>query len=365
MNKPIGILTFHRASNYGAVLQAYALQTAFGSLGKKALIVNYYCPVVEEDHRPAGLFKHHTIPQALLHYPIKARKDKLFNAFRERKLITSEPLDAGSIASIPDRYSLFVAGSDQVWNDRLSGLDPVYMMDFAREEQRYSYACSFGFDTFPAGKEETYKKLLSGIRCISLRESSGVDMLAEAGLKAQTDLDPTLLLNSEEWRAFSEAPSRKDPYILVYTVSGDVHLLEYARELSKKTGCKVLYLNNQVRTNRDLTRIRYASPEEFVGWFANAEYVLTNSFHGTAFSIIFHRKFKVELETKKKYNVRSRDLLQNCGLSDCIFKNGSGDFLFHSDWEEPDRLLGAMREKSLSYLSMIADKAEEIGRTDS
>ena len=362
MNKPIGILTFHRASNYGAVLQAYALQAAFGNIGQKAVIVDYYCPVVEEDHRPLGLFKRHKIPQAILRFPIKAHKDRLFNAFRKRKLVTSAPVDPKSISSIADSYSLFVSGSDQVWSDRFSGLDPAYMLDFAREEQRYSYACSFGFDAFPAGKEEVYLKLLRGIRCISLRESSGVEMLEKAGLKAHTDLDPTLLLSAEEWRSFSAAPAEKDPYILVYTVNGDVHLLEYARALSEKKGCKILYLNNQYKNNRDLKRIRYASPEEFVGWFANAEYVLTNSFHGTAFSIIFHRKFKVELETKKKYNVRSRDLLLNCGLSDCILKNGSEDFSFTGDWGEPDRLLGNMREKSVSYIRMISDRAEEIGK---
>ena len=358
MNKPIGILTFHRASNYGAVLQAYALQTVLSGISGNAEIVDYYCSAVEDDHRPIGLFKHHKVHKAILHLPLKAKKDMVFNAFRKRKLVTSEPYRKKNIAAAADRYAVFVAGSDQVWNDRLSGMDPAYMMDFAREEQRYSYACSFGFDQFPKGRERTYVKYLSAIRRISLRESSGVDMLANYGLQAQTDLDPTLLLAAEEWKAFCKVPNRKEPYILVYTVSPDVHLLEYARKLSERTGCPILNLNNQMRTNRDLTRIRFATPEKFVGLFAGAQYVLTNSFHGTAFSLIFHKKLKVELETKKKFNVRSRDLLQNCALDGCILKNDESDDLFEQDWDRADALLNAMREKSLDYLREIASAAE-------
>ena len=154
-----------------------------------------------------------------------------------------------------------------------------------------------------------------------------------------------------------KAPDLQEPYILVYTVNDDVHLLEAARKLSVKTGIKLLYLNNQYKKNRDITRIRYSTPEEFVGWFAGAEYVYTNSFHGTAFSIIFHRRFKVELETKKKFNVRSRDLLINCGLQNCILRNNSEDHFFNTEWEEADRLLDSGRELSRDYLKKIVERA--------
>ena len=361
MSSSIGILTYHRAANYGAVLQAYALQTAFSKLGRDTEIIDYYCPAVEEDHRPFGrLGKRGNVIQILTHSPVKIRKDKVFGAFRQRKFKMSEPMKKGIEAGIADRYDLFVAGSDQVWNDRLSGMDPAYMMDFARPEQRYSYACSFGFDKFPAGREETYIERLKGIRCISLRETSGVQMLEKAGIPARVDLDPTLLLTAKEWGPFSEKPRVTEPYILVYTVNGAVHLLEFARKLSEETGYPILYLNNQYKTNRDLTRIRYAAPEEFVGWFSNAEYVLTNSFHGTVFSILFHRKFKIELETAKSFNVRSRDLLASCGLDDCVLKNGPEDFTFRQDFEEPDRLLEKMRDRSFSYLKSICESAENI-----
>ena len=364
MSSSIGILTYHRAANYGAVLQAYALQTAFSKLGRRTEILDYYCPAVEEDHRPFGrLGKKKNVFQTLTHSPVKIKKDKVFGAFRERKLKLSEPMKKGIAPGTADRYDLFVTGSDQVWNDRLSGMDPAYMLDFAREEQRYSYACSFGFDTFPEGKEALYTERLKGLRCVSLREKSGVKMLEEAGIPARVDLDPTLLLTAKEWSPFSVKPKDTEPYILLYTVNGAVHLLDFARELSEKTGCRILYLNNQYKTNRDLTRIRYAAPEEFTGWFENAAYVLTNSFHGTVFSILFHKQFKIELETVKSFNVRSRDLLTSCGLEDCILRNGPEDFTFRQDFEEPDRLLSQMRERSFSYLQSICDSAEKMGKT--
>ena len=355
--RPIGILTFHRASNYGAVLQAYALQQAFRKIGSDAVIVNYLNKVVEGDHRPVGLFTHHNPVSAALRYPIKAKKDRLFNEFRSRKLVMTEEVLPDELSSLKDSFSLFVTGSDQVWNDRFSGLDPAYMLTFAQEQQRYSYACSFGFEEFPEGKEDRYKELLSGMQCLSLREMSGKELVEKIGLEGRVDLDPTLLLDEEHWREFSKAPKVSGHYILVYTVNPDVHLVEFARKLSAETGCGIMYLNNQYKSNRDLTRVRYASPEEYVGWFANAQYVLTNSFHGTAFSIIFHRRFKVELETKKKYNVRSRDLLINCGLQNCILRNNSEDHFFNTEWEEADRLLDSGRELSRDYLKKIVERA--------
>ena len=210
---------------------------------------------------------------------------------------------------------------------------------------------------FPEGKEDRYKELLSGMQCLSLREMSGKELVEKIGLEGRVDLDPTLLLDEEHWREFSKAPKVSGHYILVYTVNPDVHLVEFARKLSAETGCGIMYLNNQYKSNRDLTRVRYASPEEYVGWFANAQYVLTNSFHGTAFSIIFHRRFKVELETKKKFNVRSRDLLINCGLQNCILRNNSEDHFFNTEWEEADRLLDSGRELSRDYLKKIVERA--------
>lgn len=360
--KPIGILTFHRASNYGAVLQAYAMQKIFDERGHKAVILDYRCPAVEEGHRPWGLFKRHRFPVVLFRCLVAIRKDLLFGAFRKKRLDLSIPMLAENLEKESGSYSLFVAGSDQVWNNTFSGMDPAYMLEFAREEQRYSYACSFGFDSFPEGTKEVYRERLSGMQCVSVRENRAADLAGEIGYEARVDLDPTLLLSREKWEEFMTPAAVKTPYIFVYTVNPPVHLLDTARELSKRTGAEVLYLNNQYKSDRDLKRLRYRTPEEYVGLIAGAEYVLTNSFHGTAFSIMFKKKFKVELETAKKYNVRSRDLLSSCGLWQCALGNSEEDYVFSADWEEAERRLSVMRGRSLDYIDLIAARADQVER---
>ena len=357
--KPIGILTFHRASNYGAVLQAYALQKVISDMGREAVIVDYRCRTVEEGHRPWGLFKRHKFPVVLLRCLVAVRKDSIFGAFRRKRLVQSARMSAEDLEKNAGDYALFVTGSDQVWNDTFSGMDPVYMLTFADREQRYSYACSLGFDKFPEGTEQIYRERLEGMQCISLRENKAVDLIGQLGYSSRVDLDPTLLLERSKWEELMKASDYPEPYILVYTVNEDIHLLEAARRLSEKTGVKILYLNNQYKRNRDITRIRYSTPEEYVGWFAGAEYVFTNSFHGTAFAIIFRKKLKVELETAKKFNVRSRDLLMNCGLQQCVLKNNEEDMVFSTDWAGTERSLDAMRRRSLDYIRLIAERAEQ------
>lgn len=358
--KPIGILTFHRASNYGAVLQAYALQNVIDGFGREAVIVDYRCRTVEEGHRPWGMFKRHKFPVVLFRCCVAMKKDSIFGAFRRDRLKLSGPVQPEDLEKIQDDYVLFVAGSDQVWNNKLSGMDQAYMLTFAREQQRYSYACSLGFDEFPEGTKELYREWLSGMQCISLRENRSVDLIETIGYDARADLDPTLLLSRARWESFMTPAQRPEPYIFVYTVDGDINLLNAARELSSRTGVKILYLNNEYRKNRDIPRVRYSTPEEFVGLFAGAEYVLTNSFHGTAFSIIFGKKFKVELETVKKFNVRSRDLLNSCALQQCILRNGEEDYDFNVDWAEAEKRLGILRRRSMDYIKLIAERADQI-----
>lgn len=358
--KPIGILTFHRASNYGAVLQAYAMQQVLAACGRETQIVDYRCRAVEEGHRPWGLLLRHRFPVALLRCLVAIRKDVVFGRFRRERLRLSAPVRREDLPACRDQYALFVAGSDQVWNDVFSGMDPAYMLTFAREEQRYSYACSFGLDKFPEGTGQVYRERLAGMQCISVREKGAADLIEQIGYKARVDLDPTLLLSREKWETFMTPSPFREPYIFVYTVNPPVHLLEAARKLSDRTGAKILYLNNQYRDNRDIQRLRYKTPEEYVGLIAGAEYVLTNSFHGTVFAILFRKNCKVELETGKKFNVRSRDLLSSCRLQSCVLRNNEEDYVFSADWEEAGRRLDAMRRRSLDYINLIADRADQM-----
>ena len=118
-----------------------------------------------------------------------------------------------------------------------------------------------------------------------------------------------------------------------------------------------MYLNSSYTSHRELDHARFSTPEEFVGWFANAEYVLTNSFHGTAFSVIFHKNLVVELKTKLSTNTRSRDLLALCGLGSRVLDPKTMSVsLDPIDWDKAEERLGQEKQRSLDYLKGICGK---------
>ena len=351
----IGILTFHRASNYGAVLQTYAINKIIKSLGADVSIVDYRCQEVEESHLPKYLIKRRGLIKGIIHLPAKIMKFMCFEGFRKRHIITTKKYSRLNIKETAAEFDKFIVGSDQVWNDKLSGFDTSYLLDFANPVQKYSYACSFGFSVFPDIYKKKYLELLKDFRCISVREMSGKNLLAENNLTARVDLDPTLLLSESEWKKLEQKPQIDKKYILIYTVNLPVKLLDVARELSKRTGLQIVYLNNEHLANRDIYHKRYSSPEEFIGFFSNAEYILTNSFHGTAFSIIFKKKFLVELNTRIKFNLRSRDFLYECGLEQCILQDNFDISTFQNviNWDTVYAHIENLRKQSLTYLKKI------------
>lgn len=346
----VGIITFHRASNYGAVLQAYALQRAINSLGASAEVVDYRSEAVELDHNPAAAMRAGGLAGAPLRFLRRMTKSRGFEEFRRASLPMSEPVTSDSISKLDGVYDLLIAGSDQVWSEAFAKLDPVYRLEFAEKSRRASYACSFGFSEFPAGSEDAIKKGLSGLETVSVREAPARDLVQEClGLPARVDVDPTLLLDADDWRGMVPAPSTGSGYILVYTVQPPVGLLDAARAKAAETGLEVVYLNNEHRGNKDLRHVRYATPEEFLGWLDGASYVYTNSFHGTVFSIIFEKELVVECRTKKKYNNRSRALLELTGLEGReMTETDAGEESI--DWSDVRARLAVAREDSLAYL---------------
>lgn len=131
-------------------------------------------------------------------------------------------------------------------------------------------------------------------------------------------------------------------------------MIDYAKKISEETGYEIVYLNSSYTDHKELHHARFSTPEEFVGWFANAEYVLTNSFHGTAFSIIFQRKLVVELQTKQSLNTRSRDLLAMCGLSHCALPDAfEGGVCKEIDWKSVSEKLETERKGSIDYLKKL------------
>ncbi|MDO4404995.1 MAG: polysaccharide pyruvyl transferase family protein [Atopobiaceae bacterium] len=349
----LGILTFHRASNYGAVLQCFALQETLTRLGYDAPVVDYRTPQVELDHWPKHAVRKAGLIRGVSRIPRRMIKTHRFDAFRKRALSLTDEIREADLPSLINDFDGFIAGSDQVWSERYAALDSHLFLDFARDGQRYSYACSFGADHPGDAVRRACTTYLPSFEAVSLREMSGQTFVKdEVGVPARTDVDPVLLLQRDDWLDFASLPS-EEGYILIYTVPGPVHLLDVARSLSARTGKKIVYLNDSLK-HRDLPHRRLTTPEEFVGWFARAGIVLTNSFHGTAFSTLLGKDFFVEIMSDRGQNNRSLEFLKSCGLSNRILTMDNGqDLLTPIDWNTPQSRLAALRDPSINYLKGI------------
>ena len=331
--KRIALLTFHRAVNYGAIFQSYALQRQLCNLGAQCVIIDYRCPVIEDQYKPFYLEKHKTVKslvRILLKGKLKSKNRNSFYRFLNEHMVLSKSYRTISeLEFLNQEFDLFITGSDQVWNPDCAAMDPAYFLDFVWEhDKKNSYAASFGFSEIPEDLKETYHHRLVSFHNISVREQSGVRIIRELlGREASFDLDPTLLLSCDEWAKIAHLSYPNRPYLLIYTVMEPLQLLDRARQIAKRSNLKILYLNNSLKLrfeNPDLHFLLSGSPEEFLSLIRNARYVLTNSFHGTAFSILFHKQFLVELTGRNgNRNNRAESLLNLLGLSERVMdRNG-------------------------------------------
>jgi hypothetical protein len=243
-----------------------------------------------------------------------------------------------------------------VWSPSCVGFDPVYFLPFAQPQQKYSYAASIAVKEIPEEVKEEFTRRIEDFSGYSLRENSGKKIVEDlTGKQAQVHIDPSLLLDSTSWDklALDEIPEKD--YILLFTILKPVNLIDYALELSKKTGKKVYYLNNKLPyLKKGIKYLPAVSPEKFIALIRNADYVCTNSFHGTAFSVLYHKNFVVETDMEFRKNIRSRELLESLGLPERILEHGrTPDINSEVDWNAVDSRLAVEREKSLEYLKSV------------
>ena len=355
----IGILTFDHALNYGAVLQAYALQQALKKLNIQNEIIDYRCPAFEKQYESfwgqgtaVGKLKH-----ALLYFQnrrIRAR----FAEFHNRFLFSSGECyhHAEELSAANGRYDFFLTGSDQVWNASLTEFDKTYFLSFvADNRKKISYAASFGVSDFPKAWQEQSRVLLDSFYGLSVREQEGADIVRDLiGREAQVHLDPVLLLTTDDWMRFVKPVSGRN-YIFVYLLAKTDTVFRFIETISEKTGCDVLWFGPGVRRPVRAKYIRTGGPEDFLGYLANASYVVTNSFHGTAFSILFHKKFFVELLPEpSKANSRLENILSIFHLKDRLILNGKNQNIKEQiDPDGIEQILEGEREKTFNYFKKV------------
>ena len=357
----VGIITFHRALNYGALLQAFALRHSLSKLGAEAQILDYRNSVMEDMYSYPSFSQRKSIKykvKFLIQGKSELKRRAKFENYRNKYLNLSNELHTEEeMKFVSDKYDKLITGSDQVWNYGAHNFDKNYFLKFANERaKKYSYAASFGISSLPKDYITEYKSALGDFAVCSVREKQGLEILSTLGIEnRRIDLDPTMLLTKEDWPSqFNISVNPKQKYIFAYYFELTDSLRSYIEQLAKKTDCTVVFVGNPLKTpfRCRCKALKTADPIDFVNAIANAEYVVTNSFHGTAFSIIFNKKFYVEfLKTDAKVNSRIENILHTFSLENRII--GAHPQNDEVNWNLVNSQMSEMRRESLDYLKEI------------
>ncbi|MDY0151909.1 MAG: polysaccharide pyruvyl transferase family protein [Candidatus Cloacimonas sp.] len=325
----ICIATFYAAHNYGAVLQAYALSCYLSKKHNASVsFLNYKPPSTKQAYkifvpiRSINDIKHNV--QSLIKYHSLKTRRFGFNAFIIKYF--RESIEYSSIAEIiqnPPEAELFITGSDQVFRYKNEASD-AYYLSFCQQigKPSLAYAASFGTGNIDMKFKERVSNLLSGIGYLSSRESEGAALIKQLiGKDVPVVLDPVFLLTMQEWKLLSSPPHIAEKYILVYALVGYQEQLAIAQQISLLTKFPIYMIHaTQVRDKAVSQTFTHASPEEFVGLFSSAACVVTDSFHGTAFSLVFEKDFYCHIAIEAASS-RIRNLLENLDLGARIVSN--------------------------------------------
>lgn len=326
----VGILTFINANNYGAVLQGYALHRYVESMAEEVELLNYYPSTRGKKHSIQPHSNRHLFRKinAFVH-PIQTinRKKKVhgFQKFRNNYIKIGDQRYDGEIETLEKQYDIVIAGSDQIWNTDLNGESKSFYLEFDTSAKKVAYAASVGRIPFTDKDKDMIHKYIKGFNKISVRENSLYEYLLEyENIESKVVVDPVFLLQKEEWQIISIRPKVKEKYIFVYAMEYTKSLERTVLYYQKHMGLNVYCLwggGDSVPSNMPGKKIFGVGPREFLGWIENASLVLTNSFHGAAFSIIFGKELCVVEHSTR--NERLVQLLESCNFLNQMIRVGS------------------------------------------
>ncbi len=327
----IAIITFHCSYNYGSALQAYALQTYLEKQGHKVQIIDY---ILSDDFkqykliRPDRYLKKPKFLFADIYFlPKTLKRKRNFEEFQKSylKLTDKKYYDNDDMSELNSRFDAFICGSDQIWNTGCTKyiIEPYFLSFVSDERLKISYAPSIAqiHDDVSEQEKNKLRELVNRLDYISVREKSTIPYISQITDKPVTDvLDPTLLLEQSDYNKILPDSSKavKEKYIFFYTLQKNPEMTDYCRKLSEEKNLKVLYISKvNIKSFGNSENIYGCSPQEFLYYIKNAEYIVTNSFHATVFSVVFEKKF-MSFGTKKSF-VRMLDLLNGLGLEKRLY----------------------------------------------
>ena len=358
----IGILTLPLRGNYGGVIQAYALQTFLKKNGIDAYLVDR----IWDRAKNEGLL--HKIQRIVFHKLIWRRVIEFsYKTIQPRTNLVSSQDDMRVLGNMD--FDAFVVGSDQVWRVEFTGgVKNNYFLDFVAKDdvKRVAYAASFGTGEWAGSKEHTrqIKALLQRFKAVSVREKSGVALCQDLfGVSAEHVLDPTLLLDANDYQSLitAEYKNKLKSTLITYVLDKNPKERTLINEIAKTKGLRIKSINVKKDPNGLRNRIPidfynyiYPSMYQWLRGFRDAEFIITDSFHGTVFSIIFQKQFIV-LGNEHRGLARFLSLLDALGLSDRLVTTQNRDQIIkivnkRIVYSEVDKLLEIERGKSKRFL---------------
>lgn len=380
--KKIGVITILKTNNYGAELQAYATQAALRKMGYEAEIIDYLFyknPGHKRTKSSRPVFKFGLKKRlAEWAYPLITSLKSLGNG-KQNDVRTQRfdkfHLDNTALSTVYCSidelykakldYDVYMVGSDQVWNPGVYSSLLPYMLTFAPEgKKRVAYASSFGVSEIENSQQWLYQKYLPCFSAIGVREKNAVELVKNvAGCDATWVLDPTLLLNKEEWAMVAiDDLNISEPYILLYELTPSPYVLNLAYAMSQKKNLKIVRICKSAAVedkDASIVNIIDAGPAEFVSLFANADMVITNSFHGTAFSVNFSKDFYTITPKRKHNNSRQRSLLELFNLQDRLIAEDTDVNevnITPIDYSKVNVILERERDRSYAFLKNAIDE---------
>ncbi len=352
-------------TNYGSALQSWALKETINKLGYHAKLVDY-CPEILKDKDPLDPFKNmwdkdeESIKMCELSMPAIRENYYKFEKFytnefdRTKKVYTKDNFN--DIVN-DEQIDIFVCGSDTIFCVDEFGIDDGYYANYECMKNGYtvSYAASFGDSHF---NKETYKLLderLHNFKAIGIRESGMVPYIKErVNVPVSKVIDPTLLLDARDYKKITSMDQKREKYLLLYARRYNPKMNSFAEKIAKDNGWKIVEISLRA-TNKDIHEMRYdAGVEEFLELVKNAEYVVTNSYHGMIMAIQFRKEFVVF--SREQCDTKIAELLEMIGLYDRMLVDGTESYNKNIDYDLVHNRINEHRKKSLEFLKMELDR---------
>lgn len=366
----IALVTIHKVTNYGAVLQAYATKVALSKYGTVSTI-DYHNPHLARHMDMVRFeFSIHGVKMLahdLLNLPNRHKLLSRFEKFMTSNMnLTNEFRSIDLLDDKADSFDIYVCGSDQIWNPGVvsaeSKIDPIFFLSFVKNNlKKFSFASSIGHHQYSENEKGEVKTLLNDFSMISVREKDGQKKLQDILPEKEIHhvVDPTLLLTKNEWYNNFDIKEKKpkEKYILVYSVPRTTLIKKAIEFFAEKLNLKIIAIDRMLLPITKIDKhIRDAGPKEFIQLYSNASFVITDSFHGTCFAVNFEKPFAC-ISANERAN-RQESLLELLGIRERIMYKES-DFnglVTEVDYKKVTPRLAEIRNTSLQYIDTAVNK---------